>query len=75
MQYDHEYNKVYDAIDLTNSNDKYARKACKGKFLKENYLIPQKTLQTFCEISQQNELGTDIHNQTLVIFAEETESH
>ena len=33
-QYDHEYNKVYDAVDLTNSSDKYAHKACKRKFLK-----------------------------------------
>ena len=36
--HDHEYNKVYDAIDLTNSKDKYAHKAYKRKFLKESYL-------------------------------------
>ena len=65
-QYDHEYNKVYDAIDLTNSNDKYAHKTCKGKFLKESYLTSQKALQTSCEIPQQNELGTETQNQTVV---------
>ena len=65
-QYDHEYNKVCDAIDLTNSNDKYAHKTCKGKFLKESYLTSQKTLQTSCEIQQQNELGTETQNQTVV---------
>ena len=65
-QYDHEYNKVYDAIDLTNSNDKCGHKACKRKFLKESYLASQKTLQTSLEIPRQNELCTDIHNQTLV---------
>ena len=66
MQYDHEYDKVYVAIDLTNSNDKYAHKTCKGKFLKESYLTSQKTLQTSCEIPQQNELGTETQNQTVV---------
>ena len=65
-QYDPEYNKVYDAIDLTSSNDKYPHKACKGKFLKESYLTSQQTLQTSCEIPQQNELGTEIQNQTVV---------
>ena len=65
-QYDHEYNKVYDAIDLTNSSDKYAHKACKRKFLKESYLTSQKTPRTSCEIPQQNELGTEIQNQTVV---------
>ena len=45
-QYDHGYNKVYDAIDLTNSNDKYAHKTCKGKILKESYLTSQNTIQT-----------------------------
>ena len=34
-QFDHEYYKVYDATDFTNSNDKYAHKACKRKFLKQ----------------------------------------
>ena len=64
--HDHEYNKVYDAIDLTNSKDKYAHKACKRKFLKESYLASQKTLQTSCEIPQQNELDTEVQNQTVV---------
>ena len=31
----HEYYEVNDATDLTNSNDRYAHKACKGKFSKE----------------------------------------
>ena len=53
-------------IDLTNSNDKYAHKAYKGKFSKESYLTSQKKLQNSCEIPQQNELGTGIQNQTLV---------
>ena len=51
---------------MTNSNDKYAHKTCKGKFLKESYLTSQKTLQTSCEIQQQNELGTETQNQTVV---------
>ena len=29
------------AIDLTNSNDRYAHKTCKGNFLKEIYLTSQ----------------------------------
>ena len=62
-QCDHEYSKVYDAIDLTNSSNKYAHKAYKGKILKESYLTSQKTLETSCEIRQQNELGTDIQNE------------
>ena len=62
----YEYNKVCDAIDLTNPNDKYAHKTCKGKFLKESYLTSQKALQTSCEIPQQNELGTETQNQTVV---------
>ena len=32
-QDDHEYNKVFDTIDLTNDNSKHARKTCEGKFL------------------------------------------
>ena len=58
--------KVYDAVDLTNSSDKYAHKACKRKFLRESYLKSQKTPRTSCEIPQQNELGTEIQNQTVV---------
>ena len=34
-QFDHKYYKVHDATDFTNSNDKYAHKACKRKFLKQ----------------------------------------
>ena len=34
--------------------------------MKESYLTSQKTLQTSCEIPQQNELGTEIQNQTVV---------
>ena len=41
-QYGHKYDQVYDAINLTNSNNKYEHKAWKGKFLKESYLTLQK---------------------------------
>ena len=34
--------------------------------MKESYLTSQKTLQTSCEIPQQNELGTETQNQTVV---------
>ena len=39
--YDHEYNKVFDLIDSSNSNEKYAHKSCKGKFLKESFMTAQ----------------------------------
>ena len=34
--------------------------------MKESYLTSQKALQTSCEIPQQNELGTETQNQTVV---------
>lgn len=64
-QYDHKYDKVYDVIDLANSNDKYTQGMQRKIYDRE---LPDitKTLQTSREIPQQNELGADIYNQTLV---------
>ena len=53
-QYDHVYNKVYDAIDLTNSNDKYGHKACKGNFLKGSYLTSQRNFKLL--VKSQNKM-------------------
>eukprot|EP00112_Aurelia_sp_Birch-Aquarium-sp1_P004612 Seg1523.1 transcript_id=Seg1523.1/GoldUCD/mRNA.D3Y31 product="hypothetical protein" protein_id=Seg1523.1/GoldUCD/D3Y31 len=44
---DHEFNKVFQMVDWNSTGEKWAHKACKGKFFKEQYLASQdKLLET-----------------------------
>ena len=61
-QYDHEYDEVY---DVCYRFSKFQRQI-KRKIYDRELPDITKTLQTSREIPQQNELGTDIYNQTLV---------
>ena len=40
-QKQHEYNKALNFVDLTNEQDHYAHKSCKGTFFKESFLNTQ----------------------------------
>ena len=68
---DHEYNKINQLVNWQDSSDKWAHKACKGKFFKKEFLESQTQLTSTTQVPLEEEQPS---NESAAEISDEIES-